>query len=89
MTCTGDLSRNRQFGIHLAQDKSISEIKEKLGSTIEGLNTVKSAHTLSRKFDLETPLIDFVYCCISEELSVKDAFYKFIMRPQTQEGVFK
>ena len=89
LTCTGDLSRNRQFGIHLAQEKSVSDIKEKLGSTIEGLNTVKSAYTLARKFDLETPLIDFVHSCLSGKLSVKDEFYNFIMHPETQEGIFK
>jgi glycerol-3-phosphate dehydrogenase (NAD(P)+) len=43
LTATGDLSRNRQVGMALAQGRSLSEVLQSLGHVAEG---VYSAHTV-------------------------------------------
>jgi glycerol-3-phosphate dehydrogenase (NAD(P)+) len=46
LTATGDLSRNRQVGMALAQGKSLSDILQALGHVAEGVYT---AHTVVQR----------------------------------------
>jgi len=49
LTCTGDLSRNRQLGIQIGQGKPLNEITKNMKMIAEGITTVKSAHQLIQK----------------------------------------
>jgi glycerol-3-phosphate dehydrogenase (NAD(P)+) len=46
LTATGDLSRNRQVGLALAQGKSLDQVLRSLGHVAEG---VYSAHTVVQR----------------------------------------
>lgn len=74
LTCTGELSRNRRFGIELTK-KSIEMISLD-GQVAEGATTAKAAYLLSRKFNVEMPITEEVYKIIYEGknplISIKD-----------------
>jgi len=49
LTCTGDLSRNRQVGLEIAKGKSIEAIQSEMKMVAEGVFTAKAAFELSMK----------------------------------------
>ena len=54
-------SRNKRCGILLAQGKTIDEIREEIGMTIEGLDSLNSACYLINKYNIDCPLIMKLY----------------------------
>lgn len=61
LTCTGDLSRNRNVGIQLGRGHSIEKIESEMFMVAEGVKTTKSIYDLAKKIDVETPILDEVY----------------------------
>jgi len=56
LTCTGDLSRNRQVGLALAKGEPLVSIKERLGQVAEGVGTSKVAAALAERAGVEMPI---------------------------------
>jgi len=69
LTCTGDLSRNRQLGIQLGKGKSLKEITENMKMVAEGVLTVKSAYSLMKKLDIQAAIIEETYRVLHENKS--------------------
>jgi len=69
LTCTGDLSRNRQLGIQLGQGKSLKEITENMKMVAEGVLTVKSAYSLIKKFNVQAAIMEETYRVLHENKS--------------------
>jgi len=76
LTCTGDLSRNRSVGIKLGKGLSLEEITDNMKMVAEGVKTVKSAHDLKQKFNLQASVIEETYQILYKnkpaELALKD-----------------
>ncbi|MBC8285256.1 MAG: NAD(P)-dependent glycerol-3-phosphate dehydrogenase [Nitrospinae bacterium] len=73
LTCTGDLSRNRQLGIQLGQGKSLKEITANMKMVAEGVLTVKSAHSLIKKFNVQASIMEETYLVLHENKSPSQA----------------
>ncbi len=73
LTCTGDLSRNRQLGIQLAQGKSLEEITKDMKMVAEGVSTVKSAYKLIQKLDIQASIMEETYKVLHENKSPQQA----------------
>jgi len=73
LTCTGDLSRNRNVGIKLGQGKKIGEITKNMKMVAEGIRTVKSAYELKNKLDIQASVIEETYRVIYEDKSPQKA----------------
>jgi glycerol-3-phosphate dehydrogenase (NAD(P)+) len=56
LTCTGDLSRNRQVGLALARGESTVEILARLGHVAEGVGTARTAHALAERLGVDMPI---------------------------------
>lgn len=69
LTCTGDLSRNRQLGIQLGKGQSLKEITENMKMVAEGVLTVKSAHSLIKKFNVQASIMEETYRVLYENKS--------------------
>jgi glycerol-3-phosphate dehydrogenase (NAD(P)+) len=69
LTCTGDLSRNRQLGVQLGKGKSLKEITENMKMVAEGVLTVKSAYSLIKKFDVQAAIMEETYRVLHENKS--------------------
>ena len=56
LTCTGDLSRNRQVGLALARGESTEEIVANLGHVAEGVGTARTARALAERLGVDMPI---------------------------------
>ena len=82
LTCTGDLSRNRQFGLAVARGEVFGGKQ-----VVEGVYTVKAVVELSRKYSLEMPISEAVYKIIYERRAPKEVMEELLSRPVKEESV--
>ena len=66
LTCTGELSRNRQLGVQLGQGNSLNKITKKMRMIAEGITTVKSAYQLIEKLNIQASVIEETYKVLHE-----------------------
>jgi len=76
LTCTSPLSRNYTVGIKLGQGMKLKEILDQTRSVAEGVATAESAFELSKKHNIEMPIVEQVYRVLYKDkdpvLAVKD-----------------
>ena len=82
LTCTGEHSRNRKFGIRVGQGEIPHEVTNHMKVAVEGLLTLKSAHTLKTKLNIKAAIIDETYKIIYEAKSPQQAL-KDLMKVKT------
>ena len=73
LTATGDLSRNRQVGMALAQGKSLDKVLHSLGHVAEG---VYSAHTVvarAQQLGVDMPIAQAVVAVLQGQASAQQA----------------
>jgi len=85
LTCTGDLSRNRQVGLKLGQGQSIENILKEMSMIAEGVKTTSSAYAMAEKHKVDMPITNQVYKVLYEGLDPKDAVNELLKRPPRQE----
>ena len=56
LTATGNLSRNRTVGVHLAEGKALADILAELGHVAEGVNSAETARALALKYGVDMPI---------------------------------
>jgi glycerol-3-phosphate dehydrogenase (NAD(P)+) len=61
LTCTGDLSRNRQLGMRVAEGVDPAAYLAEQRAVAEGFSTAAAAYDLSRKLGVEMPITEQVY----------------------------
>lgn len=76
LTCTGDLSRNRQVGLSLGQGKTLEQTVDSMNAVAEGVKTTESLYKLSQKLRVELPITEQVYSILYQgkdpERAVRD-----------------
>ncbi len=85
LTCTGDLSRNRQVGMLLAQHKSLSNILNELGHVAEGVYTAREVHHIAQQHGVEMPICTAVYRVLYENLAADKAVEALLSRQPGSE----
>jgi glycerol-3-phosphate dehydrogenase (NAD(P)+) len=88
-TCTSPLSRNFRAGTLLAKGTKPDEIARLVGSTVEGLNTIRVATELSRLRHVEMPITEALYRIAFEGVSVEAALRELMERPSVFEFQFQ
>jgi glycerol-3-phosphate dehydrogenase (NAD(P)+) len=73
LTCTGDLSRNRQVGLLLAQKNALPDILRQLGHVAEGVYTVREVHRLAHTQGVDMPISAAVYRVLYENVPAASA----------------
>ncbi|MBK6607240.1 MAG: NAD(P)-dependent glycerol-3-phosphate dehydrogenase [Leptospiraceae bacterium] len=71
LTCTGDLSRNRTVGFKIGQGEKLKDILDHMRMVAEGVLTSKSAYLLSKKLEVEVPIMEQVYRILYEDQDPK------------------
>jgi glycerol-3-phosphate dehydrogenase (NAD(P)+) len=66
LTCTGDLSRNRQVGLKLAQGHKLLDILGQMRMVAEGVKTTESVYALGRRHKVALPISEQVYQVLYE-----------------------
>jgi len=85
LTCTGGLSRNRRFGMALAQGMDVARAQAHIGQVVEGVRTSQAAHALAARLDVEAPLMESVYQILRGEIGLTDAVRELMERPERSE----
>jgi glycerol-3-phosphate dehydrogenase (NAD(P)+) len=60
LTCTGDLSRNRQVGLRLAQGDRLPAILARLGHVAEGVLCARAVARLAARHGIDMPIVNAV-----------------------------
>jgi glycerol-3-phosphate dehydrogenase (NAD(P)+) len=71
LTCNGPLSRNRQFGIELAQGKTAADILRSRKTVVEGYYTIDAAYRLSKAHDVEMPITAELFRIVYEGKNIR------------------
>ena len=85
LTCTGDLSRNRQVGMLLAQRHSLSTILGELGHVAEGVYTAREVQRIAQQQGVEMPICQAVYRVLYENLAADKAVEALLSRQPGEE----
>jgi glycerol-3-phosphate dehydrogenase (NAD(P)+) len=85
LTCTGDLSRNRQVGMLLARHHSLPNILKELGHVAEGVYTAREVQRVARRYHADMPICQAVYRVLYEDLDVDKAVEMLLSRQPGDE----
>jgi glycerol-3-phosphate dehydrogenase (NAD(P)+) len=80
LTCAGDLSRNRQVGLQIAQGKSLEEIALRSRMVAEGVRNARSVYLLARRLDVEMPIVEQMYRVLYEGKKPSEAVRDLMQR---------
>ncbi|HQS99284.1 MAG: glycerol-3-phosphate dehydrogenase [Hydrogenophilales bacterium 16-64-46] len=73
LTTTGDLSRNRQVGLRLAQGQSLDAILAELGHVAEGVTTTREVDALATQLGVDMPITRAVRRILYDKLHATQA----------------
>jgi glycerol-3-phosphate dehydrogenase (NAD(P)+) len=85
LTCTGDLSRNRQVGLLLVQQHDLPEILRRLGHVAEGVYTVREVHHLAQRLGVAMPICEAVYRILYENIPAAEMVATLLNRAPNSE----
>ena len=85
LTCTGDLSRNRQLGIALARGESLQQILARTKSVAEGVRTTEAALALGARHGIELPIAQGMSDVLAGRLDPQAAIRHLMGRKQKLE----
>lgn len=86
LTCTGSLSRNRQFGIELAHGRSLAEIEGATKMVAEGVRTTGAALALGGQHGVELPIAEQMAEVLAGRKHPRAAVEELMLRPQRVEA---
>jgi glycerol-3-phosphate dehydrogenase (NAD(P)+) len=61
LTCTAPLSRNYTLGYELGKGRRLEEVVYQTKGVIEGVDTAESAYELSKRYNIQMPIVEQVY----------------------------
>ena len=80
LTCTGELSRNRQVGLRIGRGESLTAITEKMRTVAEGIRTTEAAYQLAFKHEIYMPITEQVYHILFKGRSVRQSLDELMKR---------
>ena len=84
-TCSSPLSRNRTFGEHLGEGKSLEEAQRETRYTAEGVKSCLAIRDLARQHGVEMPITEQVERVCHEGVDPKVALYTLMSRETKPE----
>jgi len=85
LTCTDNQSRNRRFGLALAQGKNIDVAQAEIGQVVEALSNASEICKIAAKHNIEMPIADHVYKILTKQMTPQQAAYSLISRKPSNE----
>ncbi len=87
LTCTGELSRNRQVGLALAQGSPLARITAGLGHVAEGVRCCPAVLARADSVGVDMPIARAVQAVLAGTLSARDAVSDLLARDPAAEGL--
>jgi len=85
LTCTGDLSRNRQVGLKLAAGMHLDAILESTSMVAEGVTTTAVALKLAASYGVDLPIAAEMHAVLSQGRSPEEAIRRLMTRALRSE----
>jgi glycerol-3-phosphate dehydrogenase (NAD(P)+) len=85
LTCTGDLSRNRQVGMRLAKGQKLLDILGEMKMVAEGVKTTEAVYALRDKLGVELPITEQVYAVLYRNQDPATAVHTLMTRTLKDE----
>ena len=63
----------------------LEDIRKEIGMVIEGVENIEVAYTLSKKYDIDMPIVHAVYAVLYEGLDAKEAVRMLMTRDKKAE----
>lgn len=87
LTCTGDLSRNRQVGLALAQNKPLDVIVAELGHVAEGVRCAQAVRDLATAMQVDMPITAAVAGVLFDGVPLDEIVKRLLARDARNEVV--
>ncbi len=85
LTCTGDLSRNRRFGLALGRGQSIQQAIAEIGQVIESVDTADEVMRLANRHGIELPISALVQQVLHDQITPRECLQQLLARDQKPE----
>ena len=85
VTCGSKHSRNRRAGEMIGKGFTIEEAKKEIGMTIESVDNIDVAYSLSKKYNIEMPIVEAVYNVLYNGLKPTEAVDQLMTRTLKDE----
>lgn len=85
VTCTSKHSRNRNAGYLIGKGYTTKEAMDEVKQVVEGVYSAKAALALSKKYQVEMPIVEQINKVLFEGKSAKAAVTDLLLRDKTQE----
>jgi glycerol-3-phosphate dehydrogenase (NAD(P)+) len=85
LTCTGELSRNRQVGLALARGEALPAILTTLGHIAEGIGTARTARSLADRLNVDMPITRLTAAVLHDGKSARDGVTELLSRAPKAE----
>ncbi len=85
LTCTSDQSRNRRFGLLIAEGHSTAIIGKKITQVAEGVSSATVAQQLARRYRVDLPICEQVSDILAGRINPAQAVKKLLERPPKPE----
>ena len=87
LTCTGELSRNRQLGIEVAKGVDPAKYVATQRTVAEGYYTAHAAYHLAQKLGIDSPIVEQVYFVLHRGRPLLEALKMLVTREYKHELV--
>jgi glycerol-3-phosphate dehydrogenase (NAD(P)+) len=81
LTCTDDHSRNRRFGLALAQGTSVEQALRDIGQVVEGHQAARALQRVAAREGVVMPIAAGIYGVLFEQLPAEQVVRGLMMRP--------
>ncbi len=85
VTCTSPHSRNRKAGYLMGKGYSMQAAMEEVKQVVEGVYSAKAALALSRKYNIEMPIVEQINQVLFENKSPEEAVNDLLLRDKRRE----
>jgi len=85
LTCTGDLSRNRQVGLKLASGLNLGQIENATPMVAEGIKTTSVALQLAERYGVDLPIASQMHAVLDLGRSPREAVQELMRRTLRSE----
>ena len=85
VTCQSEHSRNRRAGRFIARGLNIEETKKEVGMEIESFDNIDVAYNLSKKYNVEMPIVESAYKILNGETTPQEEIKKLMTRTKKSE----
>jgi glycerol-3-phosphate dehydrogenase (NAD(P)+) len=81
LSCTDDQSRNRRFGLLIAQGRNIEQARAEIGQVVEGVRAARAVRGVAQSHNVDMPLCEGVYRVLYEGVHADEVVRALMRRP--------